>query len=126
MTLIEGSSVDPQVVTAVEGLVEPDDRVLVVLDSDHTRAHVLAELEAYSKFVSPGSYIVATDGIMADLAGAPRSRPDWVTDNPKAAAEAFVADNPDFAIEEPEFPFNEGAISGRVTYWPSAFVRRIR
>jgi cephalosporin hydroxylase len=38
--------------------------VLVLLDSNHSYAHVLNELEAYHRFVTPGSYIVATDGIM--------------------------------------------------------------
>ena len=30
-----------------------------------------------------------------------------------------------FIIEEPAFPFNEGAVKERVTYWPDAFVKRI-
>jgi cephalosporin hydroxylase len=76
--------------------------------------------------VSVGSYIVATDGIMEFVVGAPRTNPDWLTNNPKKAAEDFVKENKNFIIEEPEFPFNEGVITERVTYWPSAFIKRIK
>ena len=97
-----------------------------MLDSCHTKEHVLKELNAYCKFVSKGSYIVAADGIMESLAGAPRSNADWTWNNPRQAALAFVESHPDFRIEEPAFAFNEGNVSERVTYWPSAFIRRIR
>ena len=69
-------------------------------------------------------YIVACDGIMAQLAGAPRTAPDWTWNNPLAAVDAFLARNPDFVLEEPGFPFNEGAVRNRVTYWPNSFLKR--
>jgi cephalosporin hydroxylase len=126
ITLIEGSSVAAEVVELVREMMNPDEQVLVMLDSNHSKEHVLGELRAYSEFVSPGSYIVAADGIMAELVGAPRTKEEWRWDNPKAAAEEFVAEDSRFVIEEPEFMFNEGEITERVTYWPSAFVKRIR
>jgi cephalosporin hydroxylase len=126
MTLIEGDSTDLAIVQRVRDEIVPGERVLVVLDSNHTKEHVLAELEAYSGFVTTGSYIVAMDGIMESLAGAPRSGDDWDWNNPKAATEEFVELHPEFAIVEPEFAFNEGAVSRRVTYWPSAFLERLR
>jgi len=126
LTLIEGSSVDTATVDHVRSLVKPGETVLILLDSNHTKEHVLAELNAYAPLVSPGSYIVATDGIMEQVAGAPRTKPDWEWNNPRRAALEFVANNPDFVIEEPPFPFNEGVIRKRVTYWPDAFIRRIR
>ena len=125
ITLIEGSSVAPEVVTEVKSLARPGEVVMVLLDSCHTKAHVLAELQAYAPLVSVGSYIVAADGIMQQVVGAPRTQPDWSWDNPKQAAMEFVQQNPDFVIEEPPFPFNEGAITQRVTYWPSGFIKRI-
>lgn len=70
---------DPLIVT---GQVQPDETVLVILDSNHTYAHVASELEAYADLVTPGSYIVATDGIMYDLADVPRGQAEWATDNP--------------------------------------------
>jgi cephalosporin hydroxylase len=85
---------------------------------------VLEELERYGPLVTPGSYIVATDGIMAQVAGGPRTQPDWTWNNPIGAVEAFTAAHPEFVEEEPAFPFNEGAVSERVTYWPRAFLKR--
>lgn len=126
ITLIEGSSVAPETIARVRQAIAPGERVLVFLDSNHTRDHVLAELEAYSPLVSTGSYIVAMDGIMRHLPGAPRSKPGWQDDNPAAAAALFAGRNPDFALVEPDFPFNEGTVSRRVTYCPDAFLRRIR
>ena len=80
----------------------------------------------YSEMVSVGSYIVATDGIMEYVVGAPRTQPDWATNNPKKALEQFVKENENFVIEEPTFPFNEGVITERVTYWPSAYLKRVK
>jgi len=126
ITLVEGSSVDPAVVAEVSSHIGPGDRVLVMLDSNHTRDHVRAELEAYAPLVTVGSYIVAADGIMERLAGAPRSQPDWSWNNPKAAAAEFVAANPAFVIDPPPFAFNESSLGAeRVTYWPGGWIRRV-
>jgi cephalosporin hydroxylase len=123
--LIESDSIDPATIARVKASIRPSERTMVVLDSHHTKAHVLAELRAYSSMVSPGSYIVATDGIMGDLVGAPRSSADWGWNNPKEAAAEFARENPAFKMEEPVFPFNEGLVRERVTYWPGAFLRRL-
>lgn len=123
--LIEGSSIAPEVVEAVKAQVKPGERALVVLDSNHSKDHVLDELRAYGPLVNVGSYIVATDGIMEQVVGGARTKPDWATNNPKAAAHAFVAEDARFVIEEPAFPFNEGVVTERVTYWPDAFVKRV-
>jgi cephalosporin hydroxylase len=125
ITLIEGNSIDPLVVDEVKTLVQPGESVLVMLDSCHTKAHVLAELEAYAPLVNVGSYIVAADGIMEQLVGAPRTQPDWSWNNPRQAALEFVSRHPEFVIDELAFPFNEGSVVERVTYWPNGFIKRI-
>jgi cephalosporin hydroxylase len=126
ITLVEGSSIDERTVEQVRHQVQEGDQVLGVLDSNHTKDHVLSELRAYSPMVTPGSYIVACDGIMGKLIGAPRSQADWGWNNPREAVLEFLMDSSDFVLEEPEFPFNEGCIRERVTYWPDAFLRRVR
>src|SRR6266481_6068017 len=126
ITLVEGDSVDPAVVTHVKSLVNETETVLVLLDSNHTKAHVLAELNAYAPLVSKGSYLVAMDGIMESMAGAPRTQPDWSWNNPKRAALEFVQARPEFAIEKPPFLFNEGNVTEGATYWPSGFIKRIK
>jgi cephalosporin hydroxylase len=125
ISLIEGGSTDPATVAAVYAAMEPGEHALVILDAKHTRAHVEAELELYAPLVRPGGYIVACDGIMASLAGAPRSAPDWDWNNPIGAVDAFLTRHAEFVLEEPAFPFNEGKVRQRVTYWPKAFLRRV-
>lgn len=124
ITLIEGGSTTPAVLDRVRAQIRSGESVLVILDSNHSRQHVCDELEAYGPLVTPGSYIVATDGIMGDLAGAPRSQPDWGINNPRVAAEKFLAEHPEFELAPPAFPFNEGTLTHRVTYWPGAWLRR--
>lgn len=126
ITLIEGSSIAPAVEEQVRALVRPGESVLVVLDANHTKSHVLEELRVYSRFVSVGSYIVATDGIMGQLGGAPRTQPDWEWNNPRAAAQEFIAGNPDFVLAPPPVPFNEGAVTEPITYWPDGWLQRVR
>jgi cephalosporin hydroxylase len=125
VTLIQGSSTAPETVRQVVALIEANETVMVVLDSRHTYGHVTAELECYAPLVTVGSYAVVCDGIMEQLVGAPRTEPDWLTDNPRRAAVDFAATHPEFVIEEPPWPFNESAVNGRVTYWPDAFIRRV-
>ena len=125
VTLIEGSSTAPEVVRQVRGLVKPGETALVILDSNHTYAHVAAELEAYAPVVTPGSYIVATDGIMLDLADVPRGMPGWETDNPSAAAREFAQRHPEFAIEQPAWPFCESDLTANITHWPDAWLKRV-
>jgi cephalosporin hydroxylase len=122
--LLQGSSIDADVVRRVRAMIRPGETVLVLLDSCHSKQHVLAELEAYAPLVTPGSYIVAMDGIMQDMAGAPRSQPDWQWNNPRQAAREFVERHGEFQMEEPPFLFNEGVVCDRVTYWPSAYLKR--
>ncbi len=125
IALIEGSSIDPATAAAVRARIAPEERVLVVLDSDHSRSHVRAELALYAPLVAPGGYVIVCDGIMADFAGTPRGKPAWGEDNPIAAVQDFLATTDQFVEEEPEFPFNEGAVRSRVTYWPRCYLRRV-
>ena len=127
VTIIEGDSVAPNIVASVRALIRPGETVLVLLDSNHGREHVLAELEAYSPIVSRGSYIIAMDGgIMELVAGAPRTGPDWERNNPNAAAAEFVRRHPEFVREGPRFLFNEGSTSEPVSYWRGGYIKRVR
>ncbi len=124
ITLVEGSSTDPAVVHKVAALINPKETVLVLLDSNHTKAHVSAELDAYHRFVTPGSYIVATDGIMKDLHDVPRGDESWVWNHPTASAEEFAQAHPEFLLEQPKWPFNESQLTSNITHWPGAWLRR--
>ncbi len=122
--LIEGSSTAQDVVSKVKSLVRPNETVMVVLDSNHTRQHVLDELDAYAELVTPGSYIVATDGIMFDLSDVPRGKREWATDHPAAAAREFAAKHPEFFLGQPAWPFCESELQNNITHWPDAWLQR--
>lgn len=117
--LIEGDSVAQSTVDEVKERITPDDRVLVVLDSNHTREHVSAELELYSQLVTPDSYLVVFDGVMAMLTDAPDGSPKWREDNPIEAVSDFLAEHRDFEVD---LSYNRL----RVTYCPGGFLRRRR
>jgi cephalosporin hydroxylase len=125
ITLVEGDSIDPETVARVEAQISPSETVMVLLDSRHTKDHVLGELRAYGELVTPGSYLVVMDGIMERVAGAPRSDDDWAWNNPVAAIDEFLGEDPRFAAEEPPLAFNEGLVTERITYWPRGYLKRI-
>ncbi|HRD75604.1 MAG TPA: CmcI family methyltransferase [Hyphomicrobiaceae bacterium] len=125
ITMIEGSSIAPEIVASVKRLIKPGETVLLILDSNHSKAHVAAELEAYSGIVTKGSYIVSTDGIMRDVYDTPRGTPGWKSDNPCAANEEFLARHPEFVLEQPKWRFNESALDKVITGWPDCYLKRI-
>jgi cephalosporin hydroxylase len=125
ITLIEHNSISDDALRETRKQIPPDAKVMVCLDSNHSYNHVSEELERYGPLVSRGSYIVVMDGIMGKLVSAPRSKPDWGSNNPLEAARAWIARHPEFVVEEPPFQFNEGLVKQRVTYWPGAYLKRI-
>lgn len=126
ITMIEGSSVAPEVVTQVGRMIGPDDVVMLILDSDHSCAHVAAELEAYADLVTPGSYILSQDGVMKLVAGMPRTGSDWAVNNPITAVEAFLTSRDDFELANPPRPFDETADTPECSHHPIGWLRRKR
>ncbi len=125
ISLIEGDAIAEEIVARVRDHVRPDERVMVILDSNHTKAHVAGELAAYSDFVSPGQYLVVEDGSMRDLHDVPGGDPSWIHDNPLEAAREFLTARPDFELAPPPPPFLESEIpEDPNTYWPEAWLRR--
>ncbi|MGZ5037648.1 MAG: cephalosporin hydroxylase family protein [Usitatibacter sp.] len=89
--MIQGSSIAPDVVERVRGIAARHEKVLVLLDSNHTHEHVLAELEAYAPLTSAGSYCIVFDTIVEDLPeGFFADRPWNRGDNPKTAVREYL------------------------------------
>lgn len=89
--MLEGSSVSPEIVALVREATRRHERVMVILDSNHTHEHVLAELEAYAPLVSVGSYCVVFDTIVEDLPDAMFPDRLWGKgDNPKTAVWEYL------------------------------------
>ncbi len=124
ITLIEGSSTDTTTLDRVKSLIRPGERVMVLLDSNHSYGHVSEELRLYAELVSPGSYLVVQDGLMHDLSDVPGGRPEWTHDNPARAAQDFVAGRADFTLEPPPWTFNESALQTGPTHWPAGWLKK--
>ena len=118
--MIQGSSTDPEVVAEVarraNGL-----QTLVVLDSNHTHDHVLAELRAYAPLVSVGSYCAVFDTVVEHMpAGLYPDRPWDVGNNPKTAVDAYLAENTDFEVDA------DREAQLLITVAPGGYLRRVR
>lgn len=101
LKMIQGSSIDPATVRQVAEHVQGKHRVLLILDSNHTHEHVLAEMHAYSSFVTKDSYMVVFDTLLEDmpddLLG---DRPWGKGNNPKTAVHEFLRESDRFEIDE--------------------------
>lgn len=98
--MIQGSSIAPEVVAQVREIAAGYERVLVCLDSNHTHAHVVAELDAYAPLTSVGSYCVVFDTIVDDVpADMFLDRPWGPGDNPKTAVREYLKDHTEFEVD---------------------------
>lgn len=101
ISMIQGSSIAPDIIAKVKAKAAGKQRVLVMLDSNHTHEHVLAELEAYAPLTSVGSYCVVFDTIVEDMpAEMFPDRPWGPGDNPKTAVWEYLKTHPDFEIDK--------------------------
>ncbi|GAV19744.1 rhamnosyl O-methyltransferase precursor [Mariprofundus micogutta] len=100
ISMIQGSSIDEKIVQQVIEVAKSKQRVLVILDSNHTHEHVINELEMYSPLVKQGSYLVVMDTAVEDMpAGSFPNRPWDKGDNPKTAVWQFLKENDRFEID---------------------------
>lgn len=99
--MIQGSSIDPEIIGQVKKVAKNYSRILVCLDSNHTHDHVLAELEAYAPLVSVGSYCVVFDTIIEDMpTDMFPDRPWSEGNNPKTAVWEYLKSHPEFEIDK--------------------------
>lgn len=89
--MIEGSSIDPSVIDRVKIIANGAGKIMVILDSNHTHEHVLAELEAYAPLTSPGSYCIVFDTLIEDMPNEMFDDRPWGKDNnPKTAVWEYL------------------------------------
>jgi cephalosporin hydroxylase len=121
ITMLQGSSVAPEIVAEVKRLAEGRKRVLVALDSNHTHAHVRAELEAYAPLTSVGSYCVVFDTVIDDMpASMFPDRPWGPGDNPKTALREYLRSHPEFEVRK------EIDHKLLITVAPDGYLKRVR
>lgn len=115
--IVEGSSIDPSTVQQVKKRAQGAKTVLVVLDSNHTKEHVLAEMNYYQELVTPGSYLVVMDGAQAHVWEIPSGKEEWRENHPLAAIRVFLPNHPEFVCDE---YYNRMHVSA----CPEGFLRR--
>jgi len=116
--MLEGSSISEEVINAVKKRIKGANKVMVTLDSNHSKEHVAKEIELYNKLVTPGSYLVVMDGAQAFVWDIPNGKPEWKEDNPLKAIEEFIENNPQFRIDS---YYNRL----KVTSNPKGFLRKL-
>lgn len=121
VVMIEGSSIAPEVVAKVKARAAAKRRVLVMLDSNHTHDHVLAELNAYAELASVGSYCIVFDTVIEDMPeGTFHDRPWGRGNNAKTAVREFMRGRSDFEVDK--------SIQNKlqITVAPDGYLRRVR
>jgi cephalosporin hydroxylase len=130
--MIQGSSIDPQIIEQVKAVAIDYQRILVCLDSNHTHEHVLAELEAYAPLTSIDSYCVVFDTFIEDMP--PEMFPDrpWeLGNNPKTAVREYLhrlQDNGRTAFDGKPLTLEiDGNITNKllITVAPDGYLKRI-
>jgi len=119
--MIEGSSIAPEIIAQVKEFAAGYERVMVVLDSNHTHEHVLAELDAYAPLTSKGSYCIVFDTIIEDLPDDAFPDRSWGKgDNPKTAVWEYLKSHPEFEIDK--------SIENKImiTVAPDGYLKRVR
>lgn len=119
--MIQGSSIATEIVDAVKDKAQGKQRIMVVLDSNHTHEHVLAELEAYAPLVTKGSYCVVFDTVVEDMSkGSFPDRPWDVGNNPKTAVWEYLKNHDEFGIDK--------RIQHKllITVAPDGFLKRVK
>ncbi|MBI3997942.1 MAG: class I SAM-dependent methyltransferase [Armatimonadetes bacterium] len=111
---LRGSSTSPEILDTVRQSVRASDRVMVILDSDHRKAHVLAEFNAYAPLVSKGSYLIVEDTNINGHPVAPGFGP-----GPMEAVEEFLQQHRGFVVDERKHKF-------LLTFNPRGYLKKIR
>lgn len=121
ISMIQGSSIAPEIVAQVVEKAKGKKRVMVILDSNHTHDHVSKEIKYYSPLVTKDSYLLVFDTIVEDLSeGIYDNRPWGLGNNPKTAVFDFLKNNNDFVIDQ---RINNKLL---ISVAPDGYLRRIK
>ena len=117
--IIQGSSVDIDIIEQVHGRARDSTCVLLCLDSNHTHDHVLAELQAYAPLVTEGSYCVVFDTVIDDIP-VDENRPWGPGNSPKSAVHEYLKSHSEFLVDK---DINEKLL---ISVAPDGYLKRIR
>ena len=114
ITHLVGSSISDEILQKIRGSLKDTDKVMVILDSDHSKQHVLSELKCYCDMVPVGSYIVVEDSIIGGHPVKPRRKP-----GPMEAVFEFLETNSDFVIDKDREKF-------LLTFNPNGYLKKVK
>jgi len=117
--IIEGSSISADTILKIKSRVPMKSKVIVCLDSDHTKSHVLKELELYESIINVGGYFVVFDTISSLLADCGIAGKKYISNSPKEAVSEFLRKNNKFEVDR---SFNKLFVSSS----PDGFLRRVK
>ena len=120
ITMFEGSSTDIEIIEKVKKLADSKNRVLVILDSNHTHEHVLAELRSYAPLVSKDGFCIVCDTAIDKMPELVIDRPWGKGNNPGTAIEQYLSEVDNFEIEK----FYES--KSLITCAPGGFLKRTK
>jgi cephalosporin hydroxylase len=114
LTYLKTSSTSELALQTVKEILSPEHTVLVILDSDHSKQHVLNELHLYHSFVTLGSYLIVEDSNINGHPVVPEFGP-----GPMEAIEEFLKDNDDFIIDATKHKF-------LITFNPNGYLKKVK
>ena len=101
ISMIQGSSIAPEIVAQVVERAKDHKCIMVCLDSNHTHNHALEELKAYAPLTSVGSYCVVFDTLIEDMGEGAYPERSWgVGNNPKTAVWQYLKTHSEFEINK--------------------------
>lgn len=101
ITMIQGSSIDKDVIKKVKRLAKGKKKIMIILDSNHTHKHVIKELKEYSPLVRKDSYLIVFDTVIEDMPKELIQKRPWgIGNNPKTAIKEFLKTNDRFQIDK--------------------------
>lgn len=114
ITYLLGSSIAPEVVARARALLQPNENIMVVLDSDHSMPHVLQEMKSYSELVTHGSYLIVEDTSINGHPVAPQYGP-----GPMEAVQAFLKENNAFVVDKTREKFF-------MSFNPNGYLKKVK
>lgn len=114
ITYLRGSSTGAEILQVVDDMIKPGDKIVVILDSDHSAQHVLDELRIYNKYVTHGSYLIVEDTCMNGHPILSGSGP-----GPMEGLAEFLQENDDFIVDETKEKFF-------VTWNPKGYLKKVK
>lgn len=115
ITYLTGKSLDTEILKQIKDSIKDGDKVMVILDGDHSGKNVFKEIVIYSKLVTKDCYLVVED---SNLCGHPVSA-DHGYGGPYAAIEMFISRNNDFIIDKSREKY-------LFTFFPNGWLKKVR